>query len=220
MTATDYETPATAGGWLPARLLLIGGTLAVTLALSACGGSAKPSKKAAQTGGGSSSSASTSASAPTSAAGGASSSGGGNTTKPGGGFCSLLTADEAQTVVGTPLSPGLPRSGNGPAGPAGSCLYKAAKPVAGLPTVVQVIVLGTKFPRAVYDQELRHDPDAPDIKALPGLGEDAFFIPGVVTVFDHGLVMSVQAVTGGHPVDTAVITDLLRKALSRAGGLR
>lgn len=213
MTKTTSQPTAPAPAWRTPRGLLSCGTLALALALSACSGSGKsPQQNGPASGSSAGAAGVASESAPPTSQSPA------GTRAPavhaGGGFCSLVSADEAHTVLGVPVQPGVSRTGAGPAGRAGSCLYKVTKPDPSVPSVVNVIVLGTKIPRSIYDQELRHDRTP-----LSGLGEDAFSIPGVVTVFDHGLVLSLEIIKGGRPVETAVITQLLRKALGRAGHL-
>ncbi|MEP7020513.1 MAG: hypothetical protein ABI808_07675 [Pseudonocardiales bacterium] len=216
MTAIDTATPPR-GRTCARPRVLTAAALALTLALTGCGGSAKPAKqKAAGTGASSVVAGSTAPASPTTAAAGTGSQ---PSTTDGGGFCSLVTAEEAHAIVGIELTPGRSRTGPGPAGPAGSCLYKAATPDPKAPTVVQVIVLGTKVPRSVYESELKHDPEGGPTTAVPGLGEDAFSIPGIVTVFDHGLVLTLEVVKGGRPGDTAAVVALVRTALSRAGAL-
>ncbi|HEY8827728.1 MAG TPA: hypothetical protein VIM17_08215 [Jatrophihabitantaceae bacterium] len=219
MSVTEFDTTARASTWREPRTLLACGTLALALALTACGGSAKPSQNKGPGSGGTPAATGTSTTTSSAATSGSAAGGGSTGTSAGGDYCSLVTRDEAQAVLGRAVQPGLSRSGTTPAGVSGSCIYNDANPVVGKPAVVNVIVLGTKIPRSVYDQELKGDPDAPDIKPLSGLGEDAFFIPGVVTVFDHGLVLSLEIIKDGVPVDTATITDLLRTALGRAGNL-
>lgn len=207
-----------------ARALLACVALALALALTACGGSSKPS--ASTTLASSGNSAGTAAStAPSSAgtSGSASGSGSGATgSTTGGGFCALVSADEARTVLGVVVKPGVSvKAAAQSAGPAGSCLYLSPDSQ----SQVNLGVLGNKVPRAVFDQQLKGGAGG-DAMLVSGLGETAFSVPGVVFVYDHGLVLSLQilkhAVTIGHAaaVDTAVITDLLRKALSRAGFLR
>ncbi|PZS15558.1 MAG: hypothetical protein DLM57_12410, partial [Pseudonocardiales bacterium] len=159
-----------------------------------------------------------SASAPTS---GPAAGGGASGTGPSAAFCSLVTLDEARAALGGPVKPGLDRATRSSPFPGGgSCLYNGTTSVIGASYVVNVIVLGTKIPRSVYDSEFKGNPDAGPITPVPGLGEDAFSVPGVVSVFDHGLVMALEIVKNSRPADIAVIVGLLRKALARAGGLR
>jgi hypothetical protein len=215
MSVTEFDATTRASTWREPRRLLACGTLALALGLTACGGSAK-SPQSIGSGPGDTPAATSGSTA------GARSTGSGATgASAGGDFCSLVTADQARAILGRAVQPGLPRSGTTPAGVSGSCIYKDAHIVVGKPgTIVNIMVLGTKVPRAVYDQELKGNPDAPDITPLSGLGEDAFSIPGVVTVFDHELVLSLQIMKDGVPVDAVTITDLLRTALGRAGNLK
>lgn len=218
MTKTECDPMLPAPLWRTPRSLVAGGTLTLALALSACGGSGKSPQQNRPASGGSAGAAGV-VTKPVPPASQSSAGTGAPTSHVGGDFCSLVSAGEAQAVLGEPVQPGVSHAGAGPAGLAGSCLYKVTKPDPQAPTVVNVIVLGTKIPRSIYDQELKHDPQGGDVKPLSGLGEDAFFLPGIVTVFDHGLVLSLEIIKGGRPVDTAAITQLLRKALGRAGHL-
>jgi hypothetical protein len=220
MSVTEFDSTARASTWREPRTLLACSTLALALALTACGGSAKSSQSKGS-GSGSTPAATNVAtkSAPATAGStaGAGSAGSGSTSlKPGGDFCSLVTLDQARAVLGRAVAPGLSRTGATPGGVSGSCVYKDKPAVGKPPTVVNMMVLGSTFPRAAYDQELKGNPDAPVMTPVSGLGEDAFSIPGVVTLFDHGLVLSLQIMKDGVPVDTATITDLLRVALGRA----
>jgi hypothetical protein len=196
--------------------------LATLLSLTACSSSSSPSSKA--TAGGSAAAAdrstataSSPVSNPSSALSGAVS------THPsahaGGGYCSLLTADEARAVVGDGLAPGVSRTAPTPkiGGHTGSCVYKLVHPTTAA-TVVNLIVLGTKIPRSLFDTEITQSADKS--RPVPGLGEEAFGSAGLVTVYDHGLVLALEILKGGKPVAAATLVAMLRTALSRAGGLR
>lgn len=109
MTVTRYDLPARALQPSAAhhnRAPLACAALALALALTACGGSTKPSSNTASVSSGSSAISGTST-APSSAG----TSGGGATSRVGSDVCSLVSAAEAQAVVGESLKPGVPVKG-------------------------------------------------------------------------------------------------------------
>lgn len=204
------------------RMVWTSGALAAVLALAGCGSSSGSSSNSASggtaTAAGRSSAATTSTSparadassaAPTAA----------QTVHAGGDYCSLITAAEARAVAGEELAPGVSRTGTTPTigGQSGSCLYKAAHPKT--LTLVNLIVVGTKIPRSLFDTEIKSKDTGPTTP-VPGLGETAFAVAGIVTVYDHGLVLALEIIKGGKAVPTTTLTAMLRTALSRAGGLR
>lgn len=215
MTVTKHPSTARHGTapefvWHGARRVLGCGAVAVALVLSACGGSASPAHQTAAGAGAASSSVVTA---------GSPAGGGSSGTGAKGDFCILVSADEAQAVLGVPVQPGLSRAGTGPGGLGASCQYKPTNDT-GPATELKVIVLGTHISRSVYDQHIKGAAIPGSITPVPGLGQDAFATTGTVTVFDHGLVLTLVIIKGGNFAAAAVITALLRKALTRATGLR
>lgn len=65
-------------------------------------------------------------------------------------------------------------------------------------------------PRSVFDEEIISG--ATDRQPVSGLGEVAYSVPGIVFLFDQGLVLSLEIIKEQVPVDTAVIVDLLGTA--------
>ncbi len=219
MTVTTYDLPARALQPSAAhhnRAPLACAALALGLALTACGGSTKPSSNTASVSSGSSAISATST-APSSAG----TSGGGATSRVGSDVCSRVSAAEAQAVVGESLEPGVPVKGHYPAayGTSGSCLYTNGFQTPSKMAQVNVNVLGTTFPRSEFNQFVKADAGSA-ATPVTGLGETAISIPGAVFVYDHGIALFLQIVKSTETVDPAVIINLLRKALSRAGSLR
>lgn len=213
----DLLTTSATAPTRPSRMPLLVCGLTAVLALAACGSSSTPSSKSAP---GSSATtvnrpATTASSAPAAAS---------SPVPPlasahaGGGYCSLVTADEARAVVGKDLAPGVSRTGTTPVigGKSGSCLYRSVHPTT--LTLVNLVVVGTKIPRSVFDTEINSN--ANKTTPVSGLGETAFGMPGIVTVYDHGLVLALEIIKNGKAVAATTIIALLRGALSRAGGLR
>jgi len=102
----------------------------------------------------------------------------------------------------------------------GSCKYLSSyvNPTTHSKSIVSVIVLGTKFTRAQYDEVLAEV--GPDAKPVSGLGETAIFFSGVVATFDHGVALTLQIVRDDRSVPSqAVMTKLAGTALGRARGL-
>ncbi len=182
--------------------------LALAFALTACGGASSPAAKSKDP-----------AAKSTSTAGNSGS-------KGATGLCKLISQGEAQDAVGQPLATGVSTSGQTPAGFSGGCKYlgTTVNTKTNGKGVVQVIILGTKLTRAQYDEATASEGKIgaeAGAKPVPGLGETAFYVPGLVTLFDRGLAMTVQVVKADRsPVDAAVIIKLARKALDRSGDLR
>lgn len=182
---------------------------ALALALTACGGGSSPAAKSKDP-----AAKSTGSAAGTSGSKGAT------------GLCKLISQDEAQDAVGQPLATGVSTSGQTPAGLSGGCKYlgTTVNTKTNGKGIVQVIILGTKLTRAQYDEATASEGKIgaeAGAKPVPGLGETAFYVPGILTLFDRGLAMSVQVVKADRsPVDAAVIIKLARQALDRSGDLR
>ncbi|MGB9376300.1 MAG: hypothetical protein WCB04_02185 [Mycobacteriales bacterium] len=141
-------------------------------------------------------------------------------------ICKLLSQAEAQGAISEPVATGVSTSGQTAAGLSGGCKYLGTTVNAKTHTkgIVQVLILGTKLTRVQYDElatsEGKVGADAA-AKAVPGLGETAFYVPGLVTLFDHGLALAVQVVRSDRvPLDAVVITKLAHTALDRAADLR
>lgn len=219
MNVTDYDNRATAAETARGRArrsrLLVYGTLALALSMTACGGSPDTSATKDDT------------SAPSSAASSATSDDTENTGDSAGtaasgiptdtDFCALVSKDEAEDAAGASLQDGESAGEMQVVGLVGSCIYRGTDPSQG-PTVVNIIVLGTTVPRAIFDSEILGD--MAEGQAVPDLGEVAYAVPGIVVVFDQGLVLTLEIIKEQMPADTAVIVDLLGRALDRADALR
>ena len=192
--------------------------MAVMLALGACGGSSDDESGSAGNSGGANMGTMTSANAdPTQDADantGSAASGAPTDTD----FCSLVTKDEAETAVGGSVEEGTSVGEMQVLGLVGSCVYNGTDSTLGATTVVNIIMLGTTVPRSLFDTEILGD--FAEGEQISGLGEVAFAAPGMVVVFDQGLVLTLQILAGQVPADTTVIVELLRTALDRAAALR
>jgi len=129
----------------------------------------------------------------------------------------LISKEEAEEAVGASVQDGQSTAENQVLGLVGSCIYQGTDSSQGA-TVVNLIVLGTTVPREVFDSEIVND--MADGAPVSGLGEVAYAIAGLATVFDQGLVLTLQILNQLVPADAAVITDLLATALDRADALR
>lgn len=188
------------GTWFPRW-----GAVVLTLALTACGSSSKPPSKVAA-----------------SRAPGATSSAGSQASSPSGSFdvCRLVTRDEAQAAVRTTLQAGIHLSRQSATGLQGSCRYLSSN--ASQKSVVNVVLLGTKFTRAQYDL-LVGAKRGPASRQVAGLGETAVYNPaaGAIGVFDRGIWLALQIFRDDRSVPPlAVMTRLAGKALRRLGRAR
>lgn len=182
----------------------------LALGLVACGGSSKTATTAATTatttaasGGVTTIAAATSATS-TAATGTA-----------GGDLCRLVTAAEAQAILGRPVGAGkVTKGAASPTGEVGSCVYRATNDTGVIAkTIVNVAGFGTKVPRDAFFQQI--GADAPTATKISGLGQDAFNVDGVVAVFDSGRAITVQIMVDGKPAPQATSVDLARKVLTR-----
>jgi hypothetical protein len=128
----------------------------------------------------------------------------------GGDPCRMLTAAEAQSVLGeavlAPVTHDLsdPVSGHGFA-----CSYSSANA-----NRVSANLLGDKVPRAEWEQAERQE----DLQEVAGVGELAFFDGHneEIVVFDHGRAIQVGLANGTTGSELlAILTGLARKALER-----
>jgi hypothetical protein len=144
----------------------------------------------------------------------------GSATQPSGAydFCRLVSPAEAVAILGKPAKDAKRTSSTTALGPVGSCAYLSTDYTLTSPSIVNVVYLGNKISRSQYDEETAEI--RASAKPVPGLGETASFIPGLITIFDHGVAMTVQVVNGGVPAGRAPLTALAHTTLERAGEIR
>jgi hypothetical protein len=133
-------------------------------------------------------------------------------------FCRLVRPAEAAAILARPTKDARRTSSTTALGPVGSCAYLSTDYSLTSQSIVNVVYLGNRISRTQYDEEsaeLRAS-----AKPVPGLGETASFIPGLITVFDHGVAMTVQVIKGGVPAGLAQLTALAHKTLARTEEIR
>lgn len=222
--ATARIARSAAAGGLRARCRAAGGLVALTVVLTSCGGSSKPAgtnspSVAGSPGSSTASSAPVSESTPATTASSAAASGA--PTLPGGSFdfCRLITSDEAQAAAGKPVKTGHRSSSTSPLGPVGGCVYLTKDTSTTSRSLVNVVFLGNKLTRALFDQQVTAKVGS-QAQPVPGLGEKAIYFTGIIAVFDHGIALTVQIVKDNVPGSVATLTGLAHKALDRAGDVR
>jgi len=193
----------------PSPKVQLAGAVAVAFLLTACSGGSSSTAKAAHppTSAGPATTMATAILASTVQT----ASGSGSRPVPtGGDICRLVTKAEASTLVGRDVQDGETTSSEQAHGTTSSCMYRAAplQP----PTLVHVFILGNKFS---HDQFLELFSKAPDATDQPGIGEDAKFVPGALSVYDHNTVLSVQIVVDGKPAPATTVVSVAKKALGR-----
>lgn len=194
--------------------------MALTFALAACGSSSNSAGKDAATSAPATSAGAGATPASSSTDSGSVQSGSESGSQPAGAydFCRLVSPAEAQAILGKPVKVQNHSSSKTALGPVGSCAYFSTDYTLKSQSVVNVIYLGNKITRAQYDQQISKLGAA--AKPVPGLGEAAMFIPGLIGVFDHGIGMTVQVIKNSVPADGAVLTGLAHETLDRAGEVR
>jgi hypothetical protein len=188
--------------------------VALALTFAACSSSSKPAANSPAVG---STTGSTSAASSTSASAASSStSAGAASSLPSGSFdfCRLITQDEAQAAVGKPVKVGIRSSQQSPLGPVGGCVYGSTDTTQTSRTLVNVVFLGNKLTRALFDQQVSAKVGSA-AKPVAGIGEKAIYFTGIIAVFDHGIALTVQTVKDNVPGTEAVLTVLAHKALDR-----
>jgi hypothetical protein len=199
-----------------ARSVAVAASIALAAGLCACSGSSKPSAE--------SSAPAATAAGPASAASAPAASGGssrpGTATAKSGSFdfCTLITAAEAQAVVGRPVKAGHHSSTTSALGPAGGCVYLSTDTTTEKKTLVNVVFLGNKITRPQFDNEVSSK--IGNGQPVPGLGEKAIYFTGVIAVFNHGTALTVQVVQDNAPASVGVLLPLAHKAVDRAGTVR
>ncbi len=183
--------------------------LAVSILLSACSGGSSSTPRPADPSTSAAPATTTAMANPASTVQTASGSGS-RPVPTGGDMCRLVTKAEAAALVGRDVQDGESTSSEQAHGTTSSCMYHAA-PVQP-PTLVHVFILGNKFS---HDQFLELFSKAPDATDQPGIGEDAKFVPGVLSVYDHNTVLSVQIVVDGKPAPANTVISVAKKALGR-----
>lgn len=129
--------------------------------------------------------------------------------------CRWLTAEEAEAALGVvvrpPVRTEIPDSAYGPGA---DCAYNSVDEPAG-PASVHVAILGTRFPRDLWDQAQRAEGFAP----VAGVGELAYFDGNSkLEVFDQGRWIQVQIVNPQVMAGDGLIpllSDLARNAIER-----
>lgn len=192
------------------RTLLVWGTLAVALALSACG-SDKPSGGGTSAPGGATSPGGAGTSAGTSTAAGSGTSAAPETVDQ----CSVLTASDLQTALGVaPVGAGTPQEGlTGP-----FCLWKL--PNSGSFTVGVVAYVSSAEAGRVFEGRLTsvHRGGTP----VAGLGDKADFTTGSlganfadILVLTGRTILHLRHNTSGAPITQIKLTELADMALKQ-----
>jgi len=118
------------------------------------------------------------------------------------------------------LKVGIRSSEMTPLGHGGGCVYASINFTQKSQTLVNVGFYGNKVSRSQFDQEVASKLGA-QAKPVPGLGEAAIYVNGVVVVFDHGSALQIQIVKENVPSkDLPLLTALARKALERSSEVR
>lgn len=130
--------------------------------------------------------------------------------------CRWLTVDEAEAALGVVVAPPVTiEIPDSTYGPGGDCAYHSVDEPAG-PASVHVAILGTRFPRDLWDQAQR----AEGSTAVAGIGELAYFDgDNKLDVFDLGRWIQVQVINPQVNEDDGLVpllSDLARNAVERA----
>ena len=126
-----------------------------------------------------------------------------------GDLCRLVTKAEADAVTGKDVGVGTATSSESPVGEVGSCVYKIVDGGRAT-TIVNVTIVGTEVPRDLYDAEMAGG------TAVTGVGTAASLVqPGILSVFDDGVALSVQVLVDLAPATTDDLVEVAKKALER-----
>lgn len=127
--------------------------------------------------------------------------------------CRLLTAAEAEAVLGMPVLAGVPTTFDSPGYGSGfDCSYTAADQTAG-PIAVHVGVLGTGFPREAWEQAER----AEAMTEVDGVGDIAFVDEhnGSMDVLVDGAWLQAQVVNIDEATVVKALTEICLRAIDR-----
>lgn len=123
--------------------------------------------------------------------------------------CRLITKGEAEALTGKALDDGVASASESPVGDVGSCVYKILEN-GRVTTIVNVAIVGTRVPRDVYDAEMSGE------TPVQGVGDVASLVqPGILSVFDDGVALSVQVLVDLAPATTDDLVEVAKKALER-----
>ena len=131
----------------------------------------------------------------------------------GGDPCRLLTAAEAEAVLGEPVGAGLPRSFDiPPTGVGIDCSYSTVDQTAG-PTTVHVGILASDVPRDQWEQAERAEGGV----EISGVGELAFFDKNneEINAFDHGHWIQAQLINTDEATQLADLSQIVITAIGR-----
>jgi hypothetical protein len=127
--------------------------------------------------------------------------------------CRLLTAAEAEAVLGMPVRDGVTMAFDSPGyGQGFDCSYSAVDQAAG-PTTVHVGVLGAGFPREGWEQAQQ----ASGMAAVEGVGDVAYFDDnnGSMDVFVDGVWLQAQLINTDEATKQAALTEICTRAIDR-----
>lgn len=127
--------------------------------------------------------------------------------------CRLLTAAEAEAVLGMPVMDAVTLAYDSPGYGSGfDCSYSTVDQTAG-PTTVHVGVLGTGFPRALWEAAQREE----DVTEVDGVGEIAFFnrYKGSMDVFIDGVWLQAQVINIDEATVLTELTGICSRAIDR-----
>ena len=128
--------------------------------------------------------------------------------------CRLITAAEAEAALGMPVRPAVITGFDSQTyGHGSDCSYSSVDQSAG-PTTVHIGVLGEGFPRDLWEQEERADPE---VQEVPGLGDIAFFIENdeKIDAFVGGRWVQAQMINTNESTLLADLTEIVRIAIER-----
>ncbi|MFN2518497.1 MAG: hypothetical protein ABR604_05535 [Jatrophihabitantaceae bacterium] len=128
--------------------------------------------------------------------------------------CSLVTSAEARAFLGKPVKPPKGKALGVGAVRGSSCVFQstdfADRTAAGLALTISFFPHST-LSRSQFDKTYGDG----GAKAVPGLGESAWFLGGILNVYDHGANLSVSIVSLRAEATLGQLEPVARLALGR-----
>jgi hypothetical protein len=127
--------------------------------------------------------------------------------------CRLITSAEARAALGKPVRAAKTKA-LGPNGEGATCTYESTDFADGTANGVALTI--TLFPhtamsKSEYDDAWRTNKN----KAVAGLGESAWFLGGLLNIYDHGTTLGVSIVSLKTEATLAKVEPVARLALGR-----
>jgi len=127
--------------------------------------------------------------------------------------CKLVTPDQAQAALGKPVKPAKAKS-LGPAGQGASCTYESTDFANGTSAGLALTI--SFFPHSSMSKsQFDKNYGGTGSRSLAGLGDSAWYLGGILNVYDHGANLSIAIVSLRAEATADQLARVARLAIQR-----